>query len=232
MSDWRVLIGRVGRAGAQMAADERLAQEERLTVRLFPWDPPAVSLGFKQPRPEWVQRLPEAGIEWVGRPTGGGMALHGTDLSVAVVVPRELALPLGALMGAVCESAARLCSVLGVKARMLLDVPPQRQRSAYCLTEDTPYSLHISGRKVAGFALRRYPRTWLIQGSILVRPSLPASLVRVLPVDVVEGLRGRAVSLAQANGASLTELEVAEVWARHWSAWWEAALLERVGVLA
>jgi len=101
-------------------------------------------------------------------------------------------------------------------------------RITYCLTETSPYAVMIAQRKVAGFALRRYPESWLIQGSLLVRP-FPEAMERALPAEVVESVRRRAVSLAEASGALLTEAAVAQRWLDHWALWWEELLTQELG---
>lgn len=243
-----------------MAFDERLAQEAVLLVRLFTWEPPAVSFGCRQPRPEWFDevRWRGSGLEWVERPTGGGIALHGSDVSLAVVVPRAIGLPLDQLMDLVCQSAVRLCRSYGLNAAPQVQTERPR-RITYCLTELSPYAVSLDpstrapdlaegsrsgfrptgamrefgglhGYKVGGFALRRYRESWLIQGSLLVRP-LPRRLIQAIPREVADALGQRALSLAEASATPVTESDAMRRWAAHWGAWWEELLLEQLGVL-
>lgn len=225
--EWRMMLDGPGAGDAHMARDVRLARESVPTVRFFEWRPAAVSLGWKQARPEW---LPSAGAAWVERPTGGGIALHGTDLSLSVVVPRGLALPLDTLMQAVCRSAAKLCESFGASAEVRLDAPGSG-RITYCLAEESPYAVLIGGRKVAGFAVRRYPESWLVQGSLLIRP-VDAAVAGWLPQAAREALLARAVALADEAAIAVTEAVAAERWAEQWSGWWDAALLDALGVPA
>jgi len=220
--DWRIVVDLPGLSAAeQMAADERLAREPIPTVRFFAWDPPALSWGFRQRVPTWLARALRSaqGIEGVERPTGGGIAVHGSDVSLSVVVPRRQDRSLEALMQAVCGSAAHLCRSYGAAA----DTAPHQDcggQITYCLAELSPYAVMIGGRKVAGFALRRYPQTWLIQGSLLVRP-LRGALRAAMPALAVQRLEGRAVSLAEAVAEAVTEAGAAERWGAHWASWWE-----------
>ena len=207
-----------------MALDERLAQDATLTARVFQWRTPAISLGWKQPWPEWLDRSAwrAQGLELVERPTGGGIALHGSDVSVSIIVPRALDLPLDTLMRTVCQSAGWLCERYGVGATTL-DLRSER-RIQYCLAEPSPYAVSIGARKVAGFALRRYPKSWLVQGSLLVRP-LPDALARALPQSARETLAVRAASLSEQAVRPVEEDEIAMQWLEQWSAWWDALLL-------
>jgi lipoate-protein ligase A len=221
---WRIIVDGVRPAGEQMARDVVLAAEAQPIVRFFWWKPPAVSLGWKQPSPSWVTQAPQE-VAVVERPTGGGIALHGSDLSVSVVVPRELGMPLRTIMETVCACAVKLCQAHGAERVSCADV--EAGPIVYCLTEPSPYAVYLGARKVAGFALRRYPRTWLIQGSLLVAP-LPAALAAVLPRDVRQAFEANAVSLAEATQSSLIAETVAATAASCWTRWWEAAMVEPV----
>jgi len=199
-----------------MAFDERLALEARPNVRVFTWNPPAISLGFKQAPPAWLEeaRWRDAELELVERPTGGGIAFHGSDVSISVVVPRPSCPPISSVMRVVCESAKRLCGAYGLEATSVFTVP-QAERVEYCLIQPSPYAVFLAGRKVAGFALRRFPNSWLVQGSLLVRP-LPAVLAEALPRGVRAALEERAVSLSEASGKWVDEADVAQRWAQEW----------------
>ena len=212
-----------------MSLDEALAQEGLPAVRFFTWKPAGISLGWKQPRPEWLEaeRWTRAGLALVERPTGGGMALHGSDLSVSVVIPRDFRLPLGALMDAVCRSTTRLCRAFGARAEALLDCP-SRARVVYCLAEPSSYAVLHGSRKLAGFALRRFRHSWLIQGSLLVRPLSPM-LSEALPSPVRAAFESRACSLSEAAGCPVTEPAAAGRWAESWGDWWEDASRQEAG---
>ena len=220
-SAWRVLIDEARSAAGHMAYDERLAREDTLTVRFFRWDPPAISLGFKQPLPAWLNPfdLRPSTFDLVERPTGGGIAFHGSDVSFAVVLPRTDDRSPRSIMTAICGSAQHLCASYGIEATTLLE-QPGTERITYCLLQPSSYAVLIGDRKVAGLALRRYPQSWLIQGSLLARP-LPQPLRSALPIEVVERLDCRAVSLEQAAGCPPSEPQVIDRWAAHWSMWWD-----------
>ena len=230
-TEWRLLNEAPRPAAAQMARDAQVAADGVPTVRFFRWDPPALSLGFKQPRPEWLKRPAwrAAGLELVERPTGGGIAFHGSDLSVAVIVPRALTLPLATLLRIICQSTTSLCSLYAGEARGVLDAEGSR-RITYCLTETSQYAVFIGERKVAGFGVRRYPRSWLVEGSLLVRP-LPAALAQALPSTLRSQLQRHAVSLAEAAGEALDESEVAERWVERWPSVWEELLIQELAVI-
>ena len=228
VNGWRVLRDGEERAERQMRLDEALARRAEPTVRFFTWKPAGVSLGWKQPRPAWLDpaRWSAAGLALCERPTGGGIAVHGSDLSLAVVVPRAWILPLGALMRTACENAVRLCRSYGADAEPLMDAPAEG-RITYCLTEPSPYAVMVEARKVAGFALRRYPQSWLIQGSLLVRP-VPPVLDGAMPEQARRAYAARAIPLAEAVAQTVTEMDAAVLWAHHWAAWWEEEMITQI----
>lgn len=225
---WRVVMESAQSAAAQMATDTRLAEDAGLAVRFFRWSPPAVSRALKQPQPEWLRspRWMRARLACVERPTGGGIAFHGSDLSVSVVVPHALRLPLASVMATVCRSAARVCDAYGVEAVPWLGSEPSA--ITYCLAERSPYALLVHDRKIAGFSLRRYRHSWLIQGSVLVRP-FDDRMAAALPRELLEQLQASAMALAEASQEAVTEAELAQRWALHWAAWWEELLVEELG---
>lgn len=196
-------------AREQMALDERLASETAQTVRCFRWRRPAVSLGWKQPRPDWVaaQRLHAHGIEVVERPTGGGVALHGSDLSWSVVSSLAHSPSLAQLLEEVAAHLVQGVERCGVAVAWRCEAA-SRGRLAYCLTQESAYALMIGSRKLGGLAIRRYRKSWLIQGSVLVRP-LPEVFDRVMPEQVRTAFQTRAVSLEEAARYPIDEEDVA-----------------------
>jgi lipoate-protein ligase A len=223
--EWRVLSDGPRPAAAQMAFDERLASLGVPVARFFTWHPPAVSLGFKQPIPAWLRpsEWSARGLALVERPTGGGMAFHGSDVSLSVVVPRSSALPLEPIMRTVCQGAVQVCRAFSAEATSIgaatADIPTEG-RITYCLTERSPYAVLIGSRKVGGFAVRRYPEGWLIQGSLLVR-RLPGPLARALPLELLQRIEREAMPLSPYGG--LSEQAVARHWSERWPAWWDLA---------
>lgn len=226
-TDWQCLLDEGRNASEQMAFDEALALKADPTVRVFFWQKPAISLGRNQPQPNWLEEKDwvSGGFESVERPTGGGMAFHGSDVSLSVVISRQIRIPLATLMQVVCESVRSLCDQYEIDVQILRDVEGERSQMFYCLTEThSPYSCLINGRKVAGFALRRFPESWLIQGSLLINP-IPKALQLALPQWLVKDIAHRATPLSEVVGKLIDPHEVGQSWIKHWSAWWEESLL-------
>ncbi len=221
MQEWRVLVETSRPIDQQMAFDESLAHDAWPTVRLFTWPGIAVSHGWKHAAPTWAA---QAGVACIERPTAGAVALHGTDVSVSIVIPLGLGLGINTLMQTVCQSASRLCGAYGTPATVVLYPGSTTRHVTCCLADVAPYAVLVRDRKVAGFAVRRFTRAWLIQGSLLVRPAAPA-LARALPTEWADAVQQRSLPLALASEGTLTEVEVANRWAEYWSSWWEHMLL-------
>ena len=218
IGSWEVLVAEEATAAAQMRFDEALARRGRPTLRLFRWAAPAISLGFRQVPPEWADeaRLAAHGVERVERPTGGGIAVHGSDLSCSVTVPADARLLLREVMAGVCEGLSEGIRAFGVAVSWQAEVERQG-RIDYCLTEESPYAIMAGRRKLCGLAIRRHPEAWLIQGSLLVR-SLPAVFERVMPPAVRDAFAARAVSLQEAAGRAVEDAELIEQLLRAWHA--------------
>lgn len=230
---WRVVVDATSRfAQEQMRYDEQRSQEGLPSLRLFRWRVPAISLGYRQPVPAWCNAsLWDHGfLEKVTRPTGGGIAFHGSDVCVSIVVPRGVPVPLmwgqegerslpdgGHLSGwmkIICEITVQRCRRYGVAATTHVDAPSEG-RITYCLTQKGPYAVMVEGRKIAGFAIRRYPQSWLIQGSLLVN-HLPQPLLQMIPSELLRQLKERSISLSEAINQWVDEEELAAEWAEDW----------------
>ena len=228
MSEWRVIQDLARPPAEQMPADVRLAHEGLPTLRLFTWNRPAVSLGWKQAVPPWLDEsvCRQAGVAIVERPTGGGIAFHGSDLSWSVTIPDSCSLSMHRAVECACDVMVKLCEAFNVNASSLLDVE-RHTRITVCLAELSPYAIMVGSKKLAGMAVRRFKTSWLLQGSMLIS-ELPAPLRRVVPVAIRAALDERATTLSRMVGEPVNVATVAQRWADHWSAWWP--IDELVGV--
>jgi lipoate-protein ligase A len=169
-----------------MAADEALLDAVAAggppTLRLYRWDPPALSLGRFQPDDDVdADACARLGVEVVRRPTGGQGLLHGADLTYAVAMPR----PAGAagsvdavytwLAGALIGGLARI----GVEAAIARHDGPA---GPVCFAGQQGADLRVGERKLCGSAQVRRDGAVLQHGSIL--------LTR-LPFDETDVLRPR-----------------------------------------
>lgn len=237
VGSWDIRMEDEPTAARQMARDEQLAREGRPTLRLFRWAAPAFSIGYRQRPPSWVDAgaLAARGIELVERPTGGGIAVHGTDLSCSVTAPRFASGPLAVLMERIGRSMTQACRAGGAQ----VEWQPEEPRAgpfdvaqgsalsaveragpiAYCLTQRSPYAVTAGARKLCGFAIRAYEASWLVQGSLLVRP-VSALHRAVMPEEVAVALSRRAISLEESAGQPIAWKRLIDRFIEAWGEMW------------
>jgi lipoate-protein ligase A len=159
-------------AGGQMAADLRLLDEVGAgampALRLYRWDPPALSLGrFQAEADVDVDACVRHGVEIVRRPTGGRALLHGGDLTYAVAMPLPDHAPsvdarYRMLAAALIEGLSRV----GVEASIACHEGPV---GPVCFTAQRGADLRVGGRKLCGSAQVQRGAALLQHGSILLR---------------------------------------------------------------
>ena len=170
-------------AGYNMAADlfllSQCAREERLVLRLYGWDRPAVSLGCMQDAPAVLDlaKLAADGGCWVRRPTGGRAVLHDGDLTYSVVFSRSVA-----ALGATVAQTYRLLSDCLKTGLALAGITAQTHDSAYdtrlarsqtrlpCFLAPNRDEIMVNGRKLIGSAQKRTATAVLQHGSIPLTP--------------------------------------------------------------
>jgi lipoate-protein ligase A len=159
-----------------MAVDEALLYGRREgdlpILRLYAWTP-SLSLGRYSKTQEGVMiaRLAETGMTAVRRITGGGILVHGGDLSYALIVPRSFVDGRGVKENYrfLCGFLIRLYARLGLEAAFAHELQLDETHSPLCLAGREAYDIVIAGNKVGGNA-QRYTRHALLQhGSIPLR---------------------------------------------------------------
>jgi lipoate-protein ligase A len=154
------------------------------TLRLYAWDPPAVSLGHHQadPSPAEAGRLRARAVDWVRRPTGGRAVYHAgpdAELTYGVVAPIEtpglgdgLADAYRRIHVALAAGLERLGAAVELAPRRPVRdsrspgdrIRPGSRRACFAAT--VPWEIEVAGRKLVGSAQRRSRRALLQHGSI------------------------------------------------------------------
>lgn len=195
MVPWRLLDTGANIGAYNMAVDEELlaraqAGEPTPVLRLYAWDPPAVSLGRFQKigtavNVEACRRL---GFDIVRRVTGGRAVLHRSELTYSLVARIDNSLFPPSVHGTYKTIAACLLRGLaniGLSAEMVLrpdrnaDLLMHNRRDPACFSSPSWYELLAGGRKIIGSAQRRLSGAFLQHGSILVDydPALEAEVI-------------------------------------------------------
>jgi len=181
---WRLIYSPALPGAWNMAIDEAmlLAHTAGLTpptLRLYRWQPPAISLGLLQPF-EAINETAcrQLGFEIVRRPSGGGAVLHQHEITYAVVVDGKLC-PYGSSVLSTYRWLAE-----GLKAglkRLGVDIsssPPSQSTSpatkSFCFARLTDADLSVNGRKLGGAAQARKRNFLLQHGSIPLQLDMEA----------------------------------------------------------
>ena len=183
MSRWYFLDDQSASGSLNMAYDEyifsMLEKWRRPVLRLYSFDPPAITLGYHQQFEKVLnaEAVHEDGIEVARRITGGRALLHKNEVTYCVA---SLSADFDSgtdMTGSFLRISAALKRALG-SIGLAAEVSPRRSVKnsvgrgerlvSPCLASVTRYELTIGGKKVAGSAQRRRDGAFLQHGSILL----------------------------------------------------------------
>ena len=165
-------------AAMNMAMDEALLEYATIPiVRFYRWQSPALSFGYFGRFADVTDYQSERDL--VRRWTGGGIVLHGKDLTYSIIIPANDALfaeSSAAIYEKVHRALVDALSQIGKCAVVAGGVDPGGigvatraavSASGYnCFANPVAADVIVDGRKVAGAAQRRTRRGLLQQGSI------------------------------------------------------------------
>ncbi|MBN1543693.1 lipoate--protein ligase family protein [candidate division KSB1 bacterium] len=184
IQNWRLIdSGSLG-ARQNMAMDEALARqasspEAKAVLRLYGWQPEAISLGHHQSLADIdLDRCRRDGVDVVMRPTGGRAVLHADELTYAVVIPRHSPFfddSILVVYELISRSLLAAFHHLGISAEFERAgrTPKDFSRgelSSLCYASSVQYEIGCQGRKMVGSAQRRLNGVVLQHGSILIGP--------------------------------------------------------------
>ena len=163
MAQDEMLARSLERSGcASGEADAPPGDEEPLqALRLYRWQPWAISLGHNQPADTIdLERCRRDGIDVVRRPTGGRAILHAEELTycVAMYAGRKSVM---AVYNDISRALVRGLGLLGVEATLQRSQPDfgaayRDASSIPCFTSSARYEIEHRGRKLVGSAQRRF----------------------------------------------------------------------------
>ncbi len=161
-------------ATLNMAIDEALLESAtKPTLRFYGWMRPSLSFGYFG---RYDDAAREGGSrDLVRRWTGGGIVLHGNDLTYSLVIPAScssFALSTGAIYAAVHRAIRDVLLAEGKAALIATSARPKISEA--CFANAVVADVLLGDDKVAGAAQRRTRNGLLQQGSIQV-PQLSAA---------------------------------------------------------
>jgi len=175
MTDAWLLVDDLARppdATAQMAADlamlDAVAAGGAPVLRLYCWDPPALSLGRFQPDDDVDHAACAArGVDVVRRPTGGRALLHGADVTYSAAFPQPSgdAGRVDALYEWLASGLIAGLALLGVEAAIARNDGPA---GPVCFAGQQGADLRVGERKLCGSAQVRRDGAVLQHGAVLL----------------------------------------------------------------
>ncbi len=152
-------------AAGNMAVDEALLETVSApSLRFYRWRRPSLSFGYFGSFADVASE--ESRREIVRRWTGGGIVLHGSDLTYSIILPsRDASFPQGprAIYRQIHEA---IREALSDQSNILLAAEDAPKVSEACFANPVIADLLADGRKIAGAAQRRTRAGLLHQGSI------------------------------------------------------------------
>jgi len=197
VNQWRYLETGANDAFFNMGLDEAILESvasgsEPPTLRLYRWNPSAVSVGYFQGVRDEVNlnSCASLGIDVVRRLTGGGAVFHADELTYSLVVPETHPLAAGGILDsykAICAGVVAGFKVLGIQA------------------EFAPLNdIVAGGKKLSGNAQTRKRGCLLQHGTILLGVDLEA-MFTVLQVPS-EKLKGKLIEDVKARVSSVSAM--------------------------
>lgn len=182
MREWRLIPYQCFDGAMNMAIDEAILESHIIgaappTVRLYGWNPAAVSVGYSQKFSEAaVERIVALGMDVVRRPTGGRAVLHSDEFTYSFVgssISPDTAnggFLEPSILGAyreICHGLILALQQLGVNAELGQSDSSYKQVHD-CFLATTTADLHYQGKKMVGSAQCRRGPGVLQHGSILL----------------------------------------------------------------
>ncbi|MBS1953800.1 MAG: lipoate--protein ligase family protein [Cyanobacteria bacterium SZAS-4] len=181
--NWRLITYGEFDPAFNMAADEaileaHLAGEVPPTLRLYGWNPAAISIGYSQKISEAeIQSITDHGLDVVRRTTGGRAVLHAGDLTYSFVgssigddsheQQHFLSTSVAAAYKEICQGLILAFEEFGITLE--LGSSKSDYRTNYdCFRATTNADLQYAGKKMIGSAQLRRKNAVLQHGSILL----------------------------------------------------------------
>lgn len=162
-----------------MAADRYLlshcVETQHIYIRLYSWNPPAISLGYMQ-KPDRIlnrEKCLANNIVWILRPTGGRAVFHIDDITYSVIFPKTIS-ELGTSISKTYNLISR-CLISGLQrigipckthSAKLNSAEARKEIKLPCFLAPNRDEIMVRGKKLVGSAQKRTHLAVLQHGSI------------------------------------------------------------------
>lgn len=176
LKKWRLIETGLSSAEWNMAVDEALldnfSDDDLPILRIYRWKP-SISLGrFSKVKDNLnLKIIKEKNLSIVRRMSGGGILIHGDDISYGLILSRNSIKTRGIKDNYryLCKFLITLYKKLGHNVLFADEIHIESKKSAICLAGIEDYDIIIDGKKIGGNA-QRYTKNALLQhGSIPIR---------------------------------------------------------------
>ncbi len=220
--EFRLILDGAHDGAANMARDEAIlsavsAGRQPPTLRLYAWQPPAISLGQSQRIASVNEaRCAADGLGIVRRPTGGLAILHADELTYSIALPIQHPLAEGDVMTSYCRIARailRALSLLGVPDPRADRVSPQdKAKGPVCFEAPSDYEVVGAGKKLVGSAQWRRLDGVLQHGSLPLRGDIARICDYLFDAPAPERVRAHAATLEEVINRVVSWKEAAAAW--------------------
>ena len=186
-------------------------------LRLYGWNPPALSLGRFQKAAEVLDlaRCRADGVAVVRRMTGGGVIYHADELTYSLVCAPGQIPPASSIKDSFRVLTGFLLAfyrALGLDAAYAVDVAPEGtrlgERTDFCFAGKESFDILANGRKIGGNAQRRLKDVIFQHGSIPLQNRAVTGVTYMK--ERIVGHAGGTASLAE-YGISVGREELLEL---------------------
>lgn len=225
---WRLLRCEPASGAWNMAVDEALLEAGVAgllipTLRLYTWQPAAVSLGFFQPLDEGISlaQIAQRGFGLVRRPSGGRAILHKDEVTYSCTVPESLIADGSSVMGSyrtISRGIEAGLALLGLQAELAdrKDQPRMKKEGlpTVCFAKAARCDMTVAGRKIVGSAQTRRRGIIMQHGSVPLTID-PSEHLAVMPGGGTDEASQRrlteaACGVAEALGSPVSIEELSE----------------------
>ncbi|MFH0876015.1 MAG: biotin/lipoate A/B protein ligase family protein [archaeon] len=203
--NWRLIIDTPHDAFLNMGIDYALLKLNKIpTLRLYQWNPAAVSIGYFQGMAEEIdiEKCDSLGINYVRRITGGGAVFHDTELTYSLTIPEDNKY----ISKDLHKSYEEICGAV-IKSLYLIEI-----NAEYVPLND----IITNGKKISGCAQTRKEKKILQHGTMLIDVDVEKmfSILKVpnekLKGKMISDVKERVTSINAVLGRNITFEELHE----------------------
>ncbi len=182
----RLILDDAQSGALNMAVDQALLQTadltESVTLRLYQWDQPTLSLGYFQKHLDRQGHSPSLSCPLVRRYSGGGAILHHHEVTYSLAIPskNQWAKKNSELYAIVHRVIIGILKQSGIEARLYGDLPESEKhvveghKPFLCFQRRTDGDIVFEEEKICGSAQRRQKNALIQHGSFLLDRSIHA----------------------------------------------------------